>query len=108
MYQVRDGKVREVEREFVFSESGSYGEMRATPILRLQKKFCVSEVSEGYQNGVWLCIFAFHKDHKPQFSSIPSLLLVSRYICLLKSYLNLSLLLVLFSSPVFSLACFLK
>ncbi|XP_057723487.1 protein RKD5-like [Arachis stenosperma] len=78
VYQIKDGKVREVEREFVFSESGSYGEMRSTPILRLQKKLCVAEVSEGYQNGVWLCIFSFHRNHKPQFSSIPNLLLLSR------------------------------
>ncbi|KAE9597914.1 hypothetical protein Lal_00029578 [Lupinus albus] len=77
VYKVRGGKEREVEREFVFSESGSYGEMQASPILRLQK-ICVSQVSEGYQNGVWLCIFAFHTDQRPQLPSIPFLLLVSR------------------------------
>ncbi|OIV93669.1 hypothetical protein TanjilG_16520 [Lupinus angustifolius] len=37
VYKVRGGKEREVEREFVFSESGSYGEMQASPILRNPK-----------------------------------------------------------------------
>ncbi|XP_020217756.1 protein RKD5 [Cajanus cajan] len=77
VYRQGEGEEREVEREFVFSESGSYGEMQATPIFRL-KKSCVSEVCEGYRNGVWLCIFAFHVDHTPQFSGIPPLLLVTR------------------------------
>ncbi|XP_028795270.1 protein RKD5 isoform X2 [Neltuma alba] len=77
VYRLRDGRESEVEREFVFSRSGSYGEMRATPILTLQK-FRVSEVSEGYQNGVWLCVFAFHADHKPQCSRVPRLLSVTR------------------------------
>ncbi|KAI4314648.1 hypothetical protein L6164_027536 [Bauhinia variegata] len=35
-------------------------------------------VLEGYQNGVWLCIFAFHADHKPPFCGVPSLLSVTR------------------------------
>lgn len=78
VYRLKDGKESEVEREFVFSRGGSYGEMPATPVLRLQK-FRVSEVSEGYQNGVWFCVFAFHADHNPQFSRIPSLLSVTRY-----------------------------
>ncbi|KAK7406926.1 hypothetical protein VNO78_08562 [Psophocarpus tetragonolobus] len=73
----RHGEEREVEREFVFSESGSYGEMQVTPILRLEKSR-VSQVFEGYQNGVWVCIFAFHADHSPQFSRIPPFLLVTR------------------------------
>ncbi|KAK4262002.1 hypothetical protein QN277_027619 [Acacia crassicarpa] len=77
VYRLRDGRESEVEREFVFSRSGSYGEMRATPILRLQK-FRVPEVPEGYQNGVWLCVFAFHADHKPQCSRVPRLLSVTR------------------------------
>ncbi|XLQ99653.1 hypothetical protein S83_065852, partial [Arachis hypogaea] len=77
VYQIKDGKVREVEKEFMFSESGSYGKMRSIPILILQKKLCVAEVSEVYQNGMWLYIFSFHRDHKPQFSSIPNLLLLS-------------------------------
>ncbi|TKY45827.1 RKD5 protein [Spatholobus suberectus] len=77
VYRQGNGEEREVEREFVFSESDSYGEMQATPILRLMK-YHVSEVNEGYQNGVWLCIFAFHADHTPQFSHIPPLLLVTR------------------------------
>ncbi|KAK7307435.1 hypothetical protein VNO77_40494 [Canavalia gladiata] len=77
VYHQWDEEEREVEREFLFSESGSYVEMQATPILRLQKSL-VSEVHEGYKNGVWLCIFAFHSDHTPQFSSIPSMLLVTR------------------------------
>ncbi|KAL2348691.1 hypothetical protein Fmac_002691 [Flemingia macrophylla] len=77
VYRQGDGEEREVEREFVFSESGHYGEMQATPIFRLEKS-CVSEVREGYRNGVWLCIFAFHADHTPQLFGIPSLLLVTR------------------------------
>ncbi|TKY70246.1 RKD5 protein [Spatholobus suberectus] len=58
VYRQGNGEEREVEREFVFSESDSYGEMQATPILRLMK-YHVSEVNEGYQNGVWLCILRF-------------------------------------------------
>ncbi|KAK7250765.1 hypothetical protein RIF29_33424 [Crotalaria pallida] len=77
VYRVKGGKEREIEREFVFSEGGSYGEMQARPILMLQK-FCISQVSQGFQDGVWLCIFAFHTDHNPRFSSIPSLLSLSR------------------------------
>ncbi|KAE9606588.1 putative transcription factor Nin-like family [Lupinus albus] len=71
---------RKVEREFVFSENGSsYVEMKkATPILIFLNNFCVSQVSEGYQNGVWHCIFAFHSNNMPQFSHIPPLLLVTR------------------------------
>lgn len=80
VYRQWDGEENEVEREFVFSESGPYVEMQATPILRLLKQPRVSEVCEGYQNGVWLCIFAFHASHTPQFSHIPSILLVTRYI----------------------------
>ncbi|RDY11143.1 Protein RKD5, partial [Mucuna pruriens] len=77
VYQQGDGDEREVEREFVFSESDSYGEMQTTPILRLVKSR-VSQVCEGYKNGVWLCIFAFHADHTPQFSRIPPILLGTR------------------------------
>ncbi|KAK7253022.1 hypothetical protein RIF29_37402 [Crotalaria pallida] len=66
------------EREFVFSENSSYVEMKATPILTSLKNFRVPEISEGFQNGVWLCIFAFHSDRQPQFSNIPSVLLVTR------------------------------
>lgn len=79
VYRQMDGEGREVEREFVFLESGPYEEMQATPILT-SLKFRVAEVCEGYQNGVWLCIFAFHADHSPQFSHIPSLLLVTKYV----------------------------
>ncbi|XP_027362027.1 protein RKD5 isoform X1 [Abrus precatorius] len=77
VYRQWDGEEIEVEREFVFSETSSYEEMQATPILRLMKSH-VSEVYEGYKNGVWLCIFAFHANHTPQFSHIPSLLMVTR------------------------------
>ncbi|KAI4327835.1 hypothetical protein L6164_020252 [Bauhinia variegata] len=77
VYRLQDGKQSEVEREFYFPENGSYVEMRASPILRLQE-FHASKILEGYQNGVWLCIFAFHTDHRPPFSSIPSLLSVTR------------------------------
>lgn len=81
VYRRGGGEKREVEREFVFSESGSYVEMQATPIPGLVKSR-VSEVCEGHRNGVWLCVFAFHADHTPQFCRIPRLLLVTRYICL--------------------------
>lgn len=77
MYRRGGGEKREVEREFVFSESGSYGEMQATPIPGLVKSR-VSEVCEGHRNGVWLCVFAFHADHTPQFCRIPPVLLVTR------------------------------
>ncbi|WJX55912.1 hypothetical protein P8452_41628 [Trifolium repens] len=73
-----EGEEREVEREFLFSENGSYVEMQATPILRLLKSFVSQEIFEGYTNGVWLCIFAFHAYNTPPFSHIPTLLLVTR------------------------------
>ncbi|KAK7309406.1 hypothetical protein RJT34_06110 [Clitoria ternatea] len=77
VYRQPDGEQKEAEREFLFSDNGSYVEMQATPILRLLKSH-VSQVCEGYQNGVWLCFFAFHADHTPQFSRIPSMLLTTR------------------------------
>ncbi|KAJ7944059.1 RWP-RK domain containing protein [Quillaja saponaria] len=77
VYQLKDGKEKEVEREFFFSRRGTYVEMGASPILRLQN-FRPPEVVEGYVNGVWLCLFAFDISHKPQLSSIPPLLLPSR------------------------------
>ncbi|KAK7367201.1 hypothetical protein VNO80_09210 [Phaseolus coccineus] len=77
VYRQGNGEERTVEREFVFSDCGSYVEMQATPVLRLVKSH-VSEVCEGYKNGVWLCILAFHADHTPQFCRIPPLLLASR------------------------------
>jgi len=85
VYRQGDGEERIVEREFVFSDCGSYGEMQATPILRLVKSH-VSAVCEGYKNGVWLCTLAFHADHTPQFCRIPPLLLVSRYIFLARIF----------------------
>lgn len=81
MYRQGDEEERAVEREFVFSECGSYVEMQATPILKFVKSH-VSRVFQGYKNGVWLCIFAYHADHTPRFYRIPPLLLVSRYIFL--------------------------
>ncbi|QCD91203.1 protein RKD5 [Vigna unguiculata] len=77
VYRQGDEEERAVEREFLFSECGSYGEMQATPILKFVKSH-VSQVFEGYKNGVWLCIFAFHAHQTPQFSRIPPFLLVSR------------------------------
>ncbi|KAM4118609.1 hypothetical protein ACB094_02G216100 [Castanea mollissima] len=77
VYQVEDGKQNEIEREFLFSASGSYMEMTTNPALRLLK-FRVSEVYEGLVNGLWLCILAFHADRPPHFACIPSLLSISR------------------------------
>ncbi|XP_047169219.1 protein RKD5 isoform X2 [Vigna umbellata] len=77
VYRQGDEEERAVEREFLFSECGSYVEMQATPILKFVKSH-VSQVFQGYKNGVWLCIFAFHADHTPRFCRIPPLLLVSR------------------------------
>ncbi|XP_014520328.1 protein RKD5 isoform X1 [Vigna radiata var. radiata] len=77
VYRQGDEEERAVEREFVFSECGSYVEMQATPILKFVKSH-VSRVFQGYKNGVWLCIFAYHADHTPRFYRIPPLLLVSR------------------------------
>ncbi|BAT99879.1 hypothetical protein LR48_Vigan06g059400 [Vigna angularis] len=77
VYRQGDEEERAVEREFLFSECGSYVEMQATPILKFVKSH-VSQVFQGYKNGVWLCIFAFHDDHTPRFCRIPPLLLVSR------------------------------
>jgi hypothetical protein len=90
VYRECDGGEKEVEREFVFSENGSYVEMKATPILRLLKSFVSEEIFEGYKNGVWLCVFAFHACNVPQFSHIPTFLLVTRYVYLLTLLLNLN------------------
>ncbi|GLT72898.1 hypothetical protein SLA2020_447940 [Shorea laevis] len=77
VYRLEDGKEKEVEREFLFSASGSYREMEANPALILLN-FRVSQVFEGLVNGFWLCIFAFHADRPPLCSCIPSLLSISR------------------------------
>ncbi|KAM5546968.1 protein RKD5 [Rosa sericea] len=77
VYGLEDGKENEVEREFLFSENGSYVEFRAYPVLRLMK-FRVSQVLEGYVNGCWVCILAFHANRSPNFTCIPSILSVSR------------------------------
>ena len=81
MYRSEDGKENEVEREFLFSPSGSYTEMEANPALisAISPKFRVSEVFEGLVKGFWLCIFAFHADRSPLCLCIPSLLSISRY-----------------------------
>ncbi|XP_059439374.1 protein RKD5-like isoform X2 [Corylus avellana] len=77
VYRSEDGKENEVEREFLFSPSGSYTEMEANPAL-ISLKFRVSEVFEGLVKGFWVCIFAFHADRPPLSSCIPSLLSISR------------------------------
>jgi hypothetical protein len=43
VYRSEDGKENEVEREFLFSSSGSYTEMEANPAL-ISPKFRVSAV----------------------------------------------------------------
>ncbi|KAF5453818.1 hypothetical protein F2P56_023537 [Juglans regia] len=78
VYQLENGKENEVERGFLFSVSGSYMEIEANPALFLLK-FRPSEVFEGLMNGFWLCIFAYHADHSPHLTCIPSLLSISRY-----------------------------
>ncbi|XP_035538657.1 protein RKD5-like isoform X2 [Juglans regia] len=77
VYQLENGKENEVERGFLFSVSGSYMEIEANPALFLLK-FRPSEVFEGLMNGFWLCIFAYHADHSPHLTCIPSLLSISR------------------------------
>lgn len=80
VYRLMNGKEKELEREFVFSGKGAYVEMEADPLLRLQN-FEVSEVFQGFLNGLWLCIFAFHSHHPPSppnLTSIPSFLTLSR------------------------------
>ncbi|PON50014.1 RWP-RK domain containing protein [Parasponia andersonii] len=79
VYRLINGMEKEVEREFVFSVNGAYVEMEADPLLRLQK-FEISEVFEGFVNGLWLCIFAFYAHHPPPplLTCIPSLLTLSR------------------------------
>ncbi|XP_062010767.1 protein RKD5 isoform X2 [Rosa rugosa] len=57
--------------------NGSYVEFRAYPVLRLMK-FRVSQVLEGYVNGCWVCILAFHANRSPNFTCTPSILSVSR------------------------------
>ena len=76
VYRLINGEENEVEREFVFSANGTYVEMEADPLLRLQN-FQLSEVFEGFVNGLWVCIFAFHAHQLT--CNIPSFLTVSRY-----------------------------
>ena len=78
MYGLEDEKENEVEREFLFSDSGSYVELRAYPVLKLMK-LNVPQVLEGYVNGCWVCILAFHANRCPNFTCIPCKLSVSRY-----------------------------
>ena len=76
VYQFKDENVKEVEREFLFALDGPYVEMAAKPLLRMLR-FGVMELFEGQVIGLWLCIFAFHADHPPHLSHIPSLLSIS-------------------------------
>lgn len=80
VYGLNDGKEKQVEREFLFKERGSYVEMQATPILKL-RGFQVSELFQGRAIGLWLCIFAFGAQSSLAFVDIPPKLLISRYIC---------------------------
>ncbi|XP_031269342.1 protein RKD5 isoform X1 [Pistacia vera] len=77
VYRLKDGKEKQVEREFLFKKRGSYVEMAATPLLRL-RGFQVSELFEGRVIGLWLCLFAFHADSSPTSINIPPVLLISR------------------------------
>uniref|UniRef100_A0A6N2M0V0 Uncharacterized protein n=1 Tax=Salix viminalis TaxID=40686 RepID=A0A6N2M0V0_SALVM len=77
VYRLKDGKEKEVEREFVFSVDGPYVEMKAGPMLRL-RRFQVLELFEGQVIGLWRCIFAFHVNNPPHLSHSSFLLSVSR------------------------------
>ncbi|KAJ9146867.1 hypothetical protein P3X46_029085 [Hevea brasiliensis] len=77
VYQLKDGKDREVEREFLFSVDGPYVEMATKSLLRLGR-FRGMELFEGQVIGLWRCIFAFHAHHSSHLSHIPSLLSISR------------------------------
>ncbi|KAJ0040723.1 hypothetical protein Pint_28706 [Pistacia integerrima] len=77
VYRLKDGKEKQVEREFLFKKRGSYVEMAATPLLRL-RGFQVSELFEGRVIGLWLCLFTFHADSSPTSINIPPVLLISR------------------------------
>ncbi|KAJ6774765.1 PROTEIN RKD5 [Salix purpurea] len=77
VYRFKDGKEKEVEREFVFSVDGPYVEMKAGPMLRL-RRFQVLELFEGQVIGLWRCIFAFHVNNPPHLSHSSFLLSVSR------------------------------
>lgn len=78
VYKLKDGKEKEVEREFLFSVAGPYVEMKANPILR-SRRFQVLELFEGKVIGLWHCIFAFHANHPPHLGRCPFLLTISRY-----------------------------
>ena len=75
-YRFEDGKEVEEEREFLFSEDGSYVEMAANPFLRLQK-LCVSEVSAGCVIESWVCLFVFGPHNPPILDCIPPILMIS-------------------------------
>ncbi|KAK9200708.1 hypothetical protein WN944_015906 [Citrus x changshan-huyou] len=77
VYGLNDGKEKQVEREFLFKERGSYVEMQATSILKL-RGFQVSELFQGRAIGLWLCIFAFGAQSSLAFVDIPPKLLISR------------------------------
>lgn len=77
-YRFEDGEEAEEEREFLFSEEGSYVEMAAPPFLSLQS-LCVSEVSAGRVIAPWVCFFAFSPPyHLPRLHTIPPILMISR------------------------------
>ncbi|KDP43764.1 hypothetical protein JCGZ_22391 [Jatropha curcas] len=77
VYRLEDGKEKEVQREFLFSVDNPYIEIAANPLLMLGR-FKVMELFEGQVIGLWQCMFAFHADHPPHLSHIPSLLSISR------------------------------
>ncbi|KAF6137653.1 hypothetical protein GIB67_020369, partial [Kingdonia uniflora] len=77
VYRFEDGKEKGLEREFMFSLTGSYVEMSAQPVLKLSR-VRLSELLEGQLIGIWLCILAFETDQPTLSSKIPSLLLISR------------------------------
>ncbi|KAB5556698.1 hypothetical protein DKX38_007607 [Salix brachista] len=77
VYRLKDGKEKEVEREFVFSVDGPYVEMKAGPMLRL-RRFQVLELFEGQVIGLWRCIFAFHVNNPSHLSHSSFLLSISR------------------------------
>ncbi|EXB95129.1 hypothetical protein L484_007076 [Morus notabilis] len=82
VYRLMNGKESEVEREreFVFSANGPYVEMAVDPLLRLLKfnNPTTSEVFEGFVNGLWICIFAFHAHPHHLSCNIPSMISLSR------------------------------
>ncbi|XP_065856907.1 protein RKD5 [Euphorbia lathyris] len=74
VYRLKNGEVKEVEREFLFSLDFSYVELPANPVLKIGK---FGGFVEGKVFGLWRCVFAFCSGNSSVFTQFPCLLEIS-------------------------------